>query len=141
MAPLKNNLLQSLLMLLMIGFMMTTSLTAQHSIQWQNCYGGSADEFPSKVITTNDNGIVSVGFNRSYDGNVSGMHALLDVWLMKTDSAGLLLWQKCLGGFGDDYGTDVIQTSDGGYAISGASRSRIGADVSLHIGDTTKYDY
>ena len=141
MAPLKNNLLQSLLMLLMIGFMMTTSLTAQHSIQWQNCYGGSADEFPSKVITTNDNGIVSVGFTRSYDGNVSGMHALLDVWLMKTDSAGLLLWQKCLGGFGDDYGTDVIQTSDGGYAISGASRSRIGADVSLHIGDTTKYDY
>ena len=50
-------------------------------------------------------------------------------WLVKTDSAGNIQWSKTYGGTNDDRGEEVIQTSDGGYAMIGYSRSSDG-DVS-----------
>lgn len=37
---------------------------------------------------------------------------------MKIASNGTLQWTKTFGGVGDDYGSAVIQTNDGGYAVT-----------------------
>ena len=42
-----------------------------------------------------------------------------DVYLIKTDVSGNLLWSKTYGGGGDDVGYCLVQTPDGGYAIVG----------------------
>ncbi len=46
-----------------------------------------------------------------------------DYWLIKTDAEGMLLWSRTYGGSKDDRGQAVIQTSDGGYAITGYAMS------------------
>jgi len=43
------------------------------------------------------------------------------VWLMKLDLAGDTVWTRKYGGQSQDYGEEVIQTSDGGYIIAGRS--------------------
>jgi len=42
-----------------------------------------------------------------------------DIWLLKLDSAGEIMWQKTFGGTSRDYSYDVFQTADGGYIIAG----------------------
>jgi hypothetical protein len=47
-----------------------------------------------------------------------------DIFLLKTDTAGKLLWAKAYGGSGFEYGANMIETSDGGFAIAGITDSQ-----------------
>ena len=46
-----------------------------------------------------------------------------DLWVLKLDVTGEFMWSKTYGGQGNDIGKDIIQTSDGGYIITGYTRS------------------
>ena len=50
---------------------------------------------------------------------------------MKTDTAGKLLWKKTYGGAGYEYGASVVETSDGGFAITGITDMKGSQDVYL----------
>ena len=43
--------------------------------------------------------------------------------VLKLDNAGEFMWSKTYGGQGNDIGKDIIQTSDGGYIITGYTKS------------------
>lgn len=47
----------------------------------------------------------------------------IDYWLIKTDAAGLIEWDKTIGGTGADEPSSLLKTNDGGYIISGYSNS------------------
>ncbi|HJM83672.1 MAG TPA: hypothetical protein QGI69_00185 [Candidatus Marinimicrobia bacterium] len=81
---------------------------------WTRLYGGSSLDEGSFVQQTSDNGYILTGINFSQVLPDYG-----DVWLVKTDSAGIKLWEKTFGGLGLDWGRTVQQTSDGGYALTG----------------------
>lgn len=70
--------------------------------------------YPKSVVQTSDGGYAIVGWAQSL-----GVYAG-HVWLVKTNSNGDMLWNKMLG---DDQGVSegncLIQTSDGGFAITG----------------------
>jgi hypothetical protein len=104
------------------------------NIQWQSCLGGSAgdDAFCLKALT--DKEYIVSGYTESYDGNVSGNHGQMDIWVVKIDSIGSLIWQKCLGGTNNESAMDVIQASDGGYLLAGNTYSNDG-DVTGNHGD------
>lgn len=60
-------------------------------------------------------GYVLAGYTRSYGAGES------DVYLIKTDGEGKLLWNRTYGGPNGDKGWSVRQTSDGGYVIVGST--------------------
>jgi hypothetical protein len=86
---------------------------------WNRTYGGTGDDEGNFGVLTGDGGYAITGYTNSsgFGGN--------DVYLVKTDSSGILQWKKTYGGTGDDAGYCVVQTSDGGYAISGSSGSNV----------------
>lgn len=102
-------------------------------IIWEHSLGGSSDEYPAKLIKTSDGGFIVLGSTVSNDGQVSGNHGLFDYWVVKTDSEGNILWQKCLGGSNNDWPYDVLEAEDGGYIIVGYTNSSDG-DISLLYG-------
>lgn len=93
-------------------------------IEWTRNFGGSGDESPRSIIRTNDGGFAILGFTNSIDGDlISKDLEVNDYWLVKLDDQGEIQWQRTYGGSKDDQGQQVIQTTDGGYAITGYAMS------------------
>ncbi|MGC9514535.1 hypothetical protein [Methanocrinis sp.] len=72
------------------------------------------------VQETSDGGYIIAGYTTSY-GAFPG-----DLWLIKTNSEGVLEWDMVSGRRGTDEGTSVQETSDGEYIIVGIT-NRYGA--------------
>ena len=84
---------------------------------WTKKYGGLNLENGSSVEPTTDGGYIVTGWTSSFGaGN-------FDVYLIKTDAVGDTLWTKTYGGTQQDQGRSVQQTTDGGYIVSGTTRS------------------
>jgi hypothetical protein len=70
------------------------------------------------------------------DGDVTGKHGYAgstDYWIVKLDGATRnILWEKSLGGTGDDFFSSIQQTSDGGYIVGGYTYSNDGDVTGLH---------
>lgn len=87
------------------------------NIQWSKTYGGVGYDLVFSGIQTADNGYIICGTTESFGaGN-------RDVYLVKTDAIGNLMWTKTFGGASADYGRFVEQTTDGGYIIAGQTQS------------------
>ena len=94
------------------------------TLELSDTYGGSKNDVAKSVIATSDGGFAVLGFTQSTDGDVSGKDSEnYDFWVLKFNSEAQLEWNKTYGGSGDDRGSHLIQTSDGGYALIGYSDS------------------
>lgn len=110
----------------------------QGEIEWLSTYGGSDVDEAVAVENTADGGFIVLGTTQSTDGDVTGKTANdADYWLLKLSSEGILEWEQTYGGTEDDRATSLSKTSDGGFVISGYSRSNNG-DVT---GNEGFYDY
>ncbi|TGV01969.1 hypothetical protein [Flavivirga rizhaonensis] len=103
-------------------------------IDFVNTIGGTKNESAQSITKTSDGGYIILGYVQSSDGDVSNkLNESFDYWLLKYDQNNTLQWQKIYGGSDDDRGRDIIQTSDGGFAILGYSKSNDG-DVTENNG-------
>ena len=84
---------------------------------WTRTYGGTSDEYGRFVQQTADSGYIIVGYTRSFGAG------LYDIYLIKTNNNGDMIWTKTYGGIDFDYGYSVKQTTDGGYIIAGQTIS------------------
>ena len=106
------------------------------TLQWQKCLGGSNDDFAYGVAVCADGTLIVNGYTTSNDGNVTGYHGAEDMWVVKLDAGGNVLWQHCLGGSGQDVGWAVVATADGGCVAAGYAQSSDGDVVGNHgVGD------
>ncbi len=99
---------------------------------WQKCLGGTSDEYAYGVAASSDGGYVVVLTAASNDGDITGNHGNNDVWAVKLDGTGNIIWQKTFGGTASDYGLCIVGTPDGGYAIGGGTESNDGDVTGSH---------
>ncbi|MBL0342845.1 MAG: T9SS type A sorting domain-containing protein [Bacteroidetes bacterium] len=102
-------------------------LDSSLTLQWCKNYGGSAYDKGVSVINTSDNNYLVVGKTSSNDVYVNGNHGWADFWVVKLDSSGDFVWQKCLGGNANEnelFG--VYETAEGNYLIAGLAGSTNG---------------
>ncbi|MFS4455223.1 hypothetical protein [Maribacter sp. 2304DJ31-5] len=103
-------------------------------LDWVKNFGGTGEETAQAVIKTTDGGYAVLGFTNSMDGDISDKTTEVnDYWLLKLDANGELMWNKTYGGSKDDRGQSLVQTSDGGYALTGYAMSSDG-DGSVNKG-------
>jgi hypothetical protein len=118
-------------------------LNASGNLVWQKCLGGNLRDGADVNLTggvpivqqTTDGGFIICGLTQSNDGNVVGNHGDEDIWVIKLNASGNLVWQKCLGGTLTEYATSIQQTTDGGFIIGGYTWSNDG-DVAGNHGAT-----
>ncbi len=89
------------------------------TLEWIKTYGGSGDDRGEKIITTTDGGFAIIGYSESTDLDVGENAGDKDFWILKLDSNGNITWKKTMGYLGKDFGTAIIETSDGGFLASG----------------------
>ncbi|NOT51230.1 MAG: T9SS type B sorting domain-containing protein [Chitinophagaceae bacterium] len=122
-----------------IGFnVFVAKYDANREFVWRDEYGGDGLDFGAEIRQVAGGYIILAGTN-SVNFDVSGLHGIgpnpppTDIWLIKIDNDGKLLWQKCLGGSGTDLPGSIDITPAGGYIISGYTNSNNG-DVSGNHG-------
>lgn len=98
-------------------------LDSNGSIMWEKTYGGSRRDSGASVILTKDNVIVACGNTNSTDGMVSGNRTTSDVWVIKTDLNGTLLWERSFGGSALDWGHSVVELLSGDLMVAAVTSS------------------
>lgn len=86
-------------------------------MEWNKTFGGTGIDDAVSLVKTSDGGYVLAGCTSSWGAGSN------DVWVVKTDSFGNLVWSQTYGGAGADYAYSIIQASDGGYALVGNTAS------------------
>lgn len=100
------------------------------NIEWQNTIGGAGIDILKTVLQTSDNGYIVAGTsNSSITGDkTENSRGQEDYWILKLDTVGNILWQKTIGGNKKDDLSTMIITNDGGYLLTGSSKSNISGD-------------
>lgn len=87
--------------------------------KWGKTYTDYYTSSSECVIQTHDSLIVSAGYTekkRAYQSNI---------WVVKMDTTGKIIWEKHYGKEGDEQAKCIIETKDLGYAIAGYTTSNM----------------
>jgi hypothetical protein len=82
---------------------------------WTKSYGGPKPETAYRMLATIDGNFFIIGSSQSYGGGD------FDIYLLKIDPSGGLIWYKTYGGNGNDDGKEIEATADGNYIMTGTT--------------------
>ncbi|HOZ29374.1 MAG TPA: hypothetical protein PLL66_00485, partial [Bacteroidales bacterium] len=107
-------------------------LLSQPIVQFDKTYGGSGCEDGRSAKQTPDGGYVMMGRTDSYGAGLN------DIYLVKTDENGDVLWTKTYGGMGEEkigwaMKHNIILTKDGGFVIVGYTNSYGNGDYDIFL--------
>ncbi len=94
---------------------------------WTKTFGGADYDEANFPIQTADHGYIFCGSTGSMGAGD------LDAYVVKTDSAGNLIWQKTYGGSGYDEGRKIVSKPGGGYMILANTDSQISGEFNYFI--------
>ena len=119
-------------------------MNANGEVEWNRCHGGNKKDSFSNVIELPD-GYLFGGHSSSLDGDLQGagyhpghwygqswMPLTSDIWLLRTDLDGNVLWSKCYGGTKDEQIVKVFLNEDGGFTVFGTTMSLDGDSQSAN---------
>jgi hypothetical protein len=105
-------------------------LDATGTKQWDKTFGGSQEDKLFSLQQTSDGGYILGGWSDSPSSGdkTQASQGSYDYWVLKLDANGTKQWDKTFGGSSLDILFSIQQTSDGGYALGGYSRSGLSGD-------------
>lgn len=94
-------------------------------LDWQKSFGGSGFDLLQSIKNTRDGGFILAGTSSSNSDfqKKDSCRGVTDFWVIKLDAKGEEVWQKTIGGSGQDELLCAFQTRDGGYMLGGSSSS------------------
>jgi hypothetical protein len=102
-------------------------LNSNGDTEWIKTFGGSDFETGYSITTTKDGGYLLNGVTNSNDGDFSGMNkGISDIFVIKLNSNGDIVWKKTFGGSGGESGSSITNTNDDGFVLTGSSSSNDG---------------
>jgi hypothetical protein len=101
-------------------------LDSNGNLMWSKTYGGTQYDRGYSIQQTNDGGYIITGQTQFGTGDV-------DVYLIKTNNLGNILWSRTYGGSGAEFGLSVQQTIDDGYIIGGYTNSFGSGDYDFYL--------
>jgi len=104
---------------------------------WDVTLGGSMSDDAAAVQQTSDGGYIVAGSTGSIVYPSTGYppyRVYGDSWVVKLDGAGQPVWNRTLGGSGQESTHALKQTSDGGFVVAGTTSSSNSGDVGLNHG-------
>ncbi len=105
----------------LVSLMLLTLFTHAHGqspgVLWSRLYGGSGGDAARDLIKTSEGGFLIAGSTENF-GAIG-----VDIYVVKTDSAGIVDWEKSIGGVETDRAYSALETLDGDYLLAGASNS------------------
>jgi PKD repeat protein len=84
---------------------------------WTRTIGGTGNDYARSMVKADAGSVVIAGVTNSFGAGAD------DIYLIKVDSSGNIIWTKTFGGTGDDRAWKITAAADGGYAVAGISTS------------------
>ncbi|MCS6917492.1 MAG: MopE-related protein [Chitinophagales bacterium] len=106
---------------------------ADGTLKWVRTYGGNRGETARTVMCTSDGGFIVGGNTQSQAQDVGPHNGYFDIWILKLDSLGNIVWKKTFGGSGFDNCYRVIP-SGSNYYFTGFTESVDGMGTGNHGG-------
>ena len=93
-------------------------LDVDGNIVWKKCFGGSGSEYYGTSIKETKTGdFIMSGTTTSDDGDLKQNNGNYDLWVLKINAHGKVIWSKSRGYGGVDGGSDIIESKEGGYMV------------------------
>ncbi|RLD20900.1 MAG: hypothetical protein DRI69_05350 [Bacteroidetes bacterium] len=96
------------------------------NIVWAKTYGGSDDDQANDIVPLDDGSFLVIGESESFDGDKTVSLGKSDLWIVKLDADGNILWEKTYGGSDTDIGLRGELLSNGLVTVTAITRSTDG---------------
>ena len=98
---------------------------ANGNIEWEQTYGSDSIDYLYNLIPTSDGGYLMGGISRSDAGHekTENHRGDFDLWIIKIDATGNILWDRTIGGTGEERLNEIQEAPDGHYLLGGSSAS------------------
>jgi hypothetical protein len=102
-------------------------VSAKGAEEWVCSFGGTGSEEGKSIAQTMDGGYIVAGYTNSVGKGGD------DVYIVKADEFGQVVWEKSFGGEYDEQATSVFETDDDGYVITGYTNSKGAGGVDVYL--------
>lgn len=99
---------------------------SEGNMEWQRTFGTEKRDMSIHVQNATDQGYILCG-TTGYGSDNS------DIYVVKTDSNGILDWEKTYGGEASERGGCIRPTADGGYIVCGTTSSYRAGDSDIYL--------
>jgi hypothetical protein len=114
---------------------LVVKVSAQGAVQWSKVYGGSGEESANCLVVQDNGDVVIAGYTTSNDSDFGWMNrGERDVFVLKINSRGELLWTKTFGGRDTEIATRIVSSAQGSVVVTGYTSSEDGDFANINKG-------
>lgn len=97
-------------------------------------FGGNFSDIPTDLTKTHTGDLLMVGYSQSTEGFFDSNRGQYDMWVVRVDHAGNLIWKQNYGGSDEDFSSKIDELPNGEIVFSGHSSS-FDVDMGVNYGD------